>query len=480
MHSQRFAIYSRISRDRVGAGLGVDRQDGDCHTLVQQLGGTVVATFSDNDISAYSGKHRPGYDALLNSIKNGDIDAVAVWHQDRLLRRTIDLEHYIDVCQPLKVATYTVKAGHFDLTTPAGRATAKTLAAWASYEVETSTDRVKSAKLQAAKAGKPSGGNRAFGWNQNGMTLNEPEAAVVREIVERFISGDSWNSIAMDLNARAIPTATGKKWAAINVSNVATLERHYGIRTHNGAEYEAAWNPLLSRDVLDDLKLAIKRGQATYGNRSYARKHLLTGFIFCGLCGNRMSIINAQQRDGSYSPAFSCRKKDHRGQEVGCGKVKRKKDPVEDLVIECLMYRLDTPDLANMLADHSREDDGSLKVLMQDHESQTLRLQEILNLYSTNEMTFDEYKTAKIAASARREALGRELAQKATRNTTGLIPAGQSVREAWEKGDLQWRRQLVDVLVDKVLIYPKQPGDGKCRYKQWIFNPDRVEIRWKA
>ena len=478
MHSPRFAIYSRISRDRVGAGLGVERQQADCEALVKELGGVLVAAYSDNDISAYSGKRRPGYDALLSAIRSGDIDSVAVWHQDRLLRRTIDLEHYIDVCQPLKVSTYTVKAGFFDLTTPAGRATAKTLAAWASYEVETSTDRVKAAKLQAAKAGRSSGGNRAYGWNQDGMTLNEDEAPVVKEIVTRFIEGWSWNKIALDLNGRSIPTAKGKMWTAINVRNVATLPRHYGIRSHNGQEHKAAWEPLLSREVWEDLQLAIKRGQAIHGKRSYARKHLLTGFIYCGLCGNRMKILNAQQRDGSYSPAFACVVKDHRGQVVGCGKVKRKKDPVETLVVECLMYRLNTPDLAAMLA--SDKSDDSLKQLVREHEAQSLRLQEIIDLYSTAELTFDEFRAAKTIAQDRLEALSRELDQKTSRNTIGLIPAGQSVQTAWDKADLEWRRQLLDVLVEKVLIYPKQKGDGKARYKQWIFNPERVEIIWKA
>ncbi|MEW1950675.1 recombinase family protein [Pseudarthrobacter sp902506025] len=479
MQDTRFAIYSRISRDRVGAGLGVERQQEDCEKLVAQLGGQIVATFSDNDISAYSGKPRPGYEALLRVIKNGDVDAVAVWHQDRLLRRTIDLEHYIDVCQPTKTPTHTVMAGFFDLTTPAGRATAKTLAAWASYEVETSTDRVKSAKLQAAKAGKPSGGNRAYGYEQNGMVIIPEEAAVVREAIDRFVAGDSWRTIALDFNERGIPTAKGKLWAAINVRNVAVRPRNISIRVHNDNEYPAVWPSLISMETWEDLHLAIKRGQALHGQRSYTRKHLLKGFVHCGLCDTRMNIINAQQRDGSYSPAFNCRKKDHRGQDVGCGRVKRKKEPVEALVIDCLMYRLDTPDLTAMLA-KDKGDSGKLKELMRDHEAQSLRLQEILNLYSTGEMTFSEYKSAKTAASARLDALGRELDQKTSRNTIGLIPAGQTVREAWDKADIQWRRQLVDTLIEKVLIYPKQLGDQKVIYKGFKFNPDRVEIRWKA
>ena len=88
----RVAIYARISADKTGAGLGVERQIEDCEKLAADNGWIVVARHSDNDISAYSGKPRPGYKALLDGIKAGEYDAVIVWHQDRLLRRPRDLE----------------------------------------------------------------------------------------------------------------------------------------------------------------------------------------------------------------------------------------------------------------------------------------------------------------------------------------------------------------------------------------------------
>lgn len=479
MQQQRFAIYSRISRDRIGAGLGVERQQEDCEQLVAQLGGHVIGTYSDNDISAYSGKHRPGYEALLQAIKDGHVDAVAVWHQDRLLRRTIDLEHYIEVCQPLNVATHTVKAGRLDLTTPAGRATAKTLAAWASYEVETSTDRVKAAKLQAAKAGKPSGGNRAYGYEQNGMVIIEREAAVVREVIDRFIAGDSWRSIAMSLNERNIPTAKGNIWTAINVRNVAVRPRNIAIRVHNENEYPAQWPALISQDTWEDLQLAIKRGIALYGSRSYTRKHLLRGFVFCGVCGQRMTIISAQDRHGAYQPAFSCRKYDDARGVVGCGTVKRRQAPVEELVIDCVMYRLDTPELGELI-EGTKSATPALKQLMRDRDDQAERLQEILNLYSTGEMSFTEYKTAKATAQARLDTLGRELDKKSSKSTLANIPTGQTVKEAWDKADLMWRRQLVDTLIDKIYIDPRVKGQGFPKWRQYRFDTALVRIIWKA
>jgi site-specific DNA recombinase len=63
------SIYCRISRDRVGAGLGVATQEADCRELSKSLDCTVVSIHTDNDLSAYTRKPRPGYKALLAESK---------------------------------------------------------------------------------------------------------------------------------------------------------------------------------------------------------------------------------------------------------------------------------------------------------------------------------------------------------------------------------------------------------------------------
>ncbi|MDQ0618066.1 hypothetical protein QFZ33_002090 [Arthrobacter globiformis] len=163
-----------------------------------------------------------------------------------------------------------------------------------------------------------------------------------------------------------------------------------------------------------------------------------------------MNIISAQDRQGNYQPAFNCRKIDDLRGEVGCGTVKRRQAPVEDLVIDCIIYRLDTPELGELL-EGGMSATPALKQLMRERDVQAQRLQEILNLYSTGEMSFAEYRTAKTTAQARLDALGRELDKESSKTTLANIPAGQSVKEAWDKADLPWRRQLIDTLVDKDL-----------------------------
>lgn len=96
----RAAIYARISRDQQGQGLGVERQEQLCRELAQSLGLDVGEVYTDNDISAYSGRHRPAYERMLTDIEGGRIDAVLCYHSDRLMRRTKELERYIDICRP--------------------------------------------------------------------------------------------------------------------------------------------------------------------------------------------------------------------------------------------------------------------------------------------------------------------------------------------------------------------------------------------
>src|SRR5690606_12720067 len=52
----RALSHARISDDRRGRGLGVQRQQEDCYALVERHGWTLVGALVDNDVSAYSGK----------------------------------------------------------------------------------------------------------------------------------------------------------------------------------------------------------------------------------------------------------------------------------------------------------------------------------------------------------------------------------------------------------------------------------------
>src|SRR5687768_9114572 len=91
----RAAIYCRISDDRRGLGLGVERQREDCAEMADRNGWRVVGTYPDNDTSAYSGKPRPQYLTLMQAVAEGGVDVIIAWHPDRLHRSPAELESFI-------------------------------------------------------------------------------------------------------------------------------------------------------------------------------------------------------------------------------------------------------------------------------------------------------------------------------------------------------------------------------------------------
>ena len=56
----RAGLYCRISDDRAGGGLGVERQRKDCVRLAAELGWRVIDTYTDNDISVDIPRNREG------------------------------------------------------------------------------------------------------------------------------------------------------------------------------------------------------------------------------------------------------------------------------------------------------------------------------------------------------------------------------------------------------------------------------------
>lgn len=106
----RAAVYTRISQDATGQRAGVTRQLEDCETLADQLGWEVTHRYSDNDLSAYSGGTRPGFEAMLKAMADSEFGAVICWHPGRLFTSMKDLERLIPIAEGRRVQLRTVNA----------------------------------------------------------------------------------------------------------------------------------------------------------------------------------------------------------------------------------------------------------------------------------------------------------------------------------------------------------------------------------
>src|SRR4051794_13659859 len=87
--ARRAAAYGRISDDDQDKREGVDEQLARAEVHIERRGWDLMASFRDDDLSAYSGKPRPGYDTLMAEVQAGRVNTIVVRHFDRLWR---DLE----------------------------------------------------------------------------------------------------------------------------------------------------------------------------------------------------------------------------------------------------------------------------------------------------------------------------------------------------------------------------------------------------
>ncbi|MDQ1536774.1 MAG: site-specific recombinase, partial [Actinomycetota bacterium] len=190
------AVYARISQDRGGEGLGVQRQLIDCRAEAKRRGWDVAEEYVDDDISAYSGKLRPAYRQMLDHIRDGTRDGVIVWHLDRLHRRPIELEEFVQTCTKAGLTNVVTLHGDFNLGSGDGLLVARLLSAVAANESDSKRRRGRRKALEVAQAGKPHmGGPRAFGYRSDKVTVEPAEGTALLAVAERALAGESLPSL---------------------------------------------------------------------------------------------------------------------------------------------------------------------------------------------------------------------------------------------------------------------------------------------
>lgn len=461
--TRRALVYVRISQDREGAGLGVERQRADCQALVERLGWELADVYIDNDVSASTGRVRPAYRRLLQDVASARGDAVVTWHPDRLHRSPRELEEFIDVVERTGSAVATVRAGDLDLATPAGRAVARTLGAWARYEVEAKSERQKRKVQELVAAGAWAGGGRPFGYEADGCTVREPEAVIIKDLSERVLAGASLSSLTKELNEREIPTATGGRWSVTPLKLMLIRPRNAGLREHHGEVVgPAVWPAVVPeatwREVCELFRDPSRRRSAD--NRV---KWLGAGLYRCGLCGAVCRSATATGRNQQRRMVYRCK-------ETGSGNGRhaaRSALPVDELVTEVVLARLSRPDAVDLLEPRVSED-GPATQLAQARS----RLQSAAADYADGLIDRDQLTTITERLRQRIREIEAVLPKAESPTVVALLKAGEKARAAWEGLNVAQRREVVDTLVTVTLL----PVSGRAPRE---FDPDCVKVDWR-
>lgn len=292
---ERTVIYCRISLDAEGEGLGVERQEKECRELCQRNGWEVSEVLVDNSISATTGKTRPGFEQILANPPT----RVVTWHTDRLVRVTADLDRVIKAGFPV----VTVASGDLDLATPAGRAVAVTIVAWANYEGEQKALRQTASHRQRVERGLPWWSHRRpFGYTEQG-DLHPTEAPALRECFSMLQKGSTFAACATYLTEQGFTTTRGGAWNGSRLSRTMRHPRNAGLIAYQSSADRAKgetpeiwgrgqWEPMVTEE---EWRAILARSEAHASSRALAGKpqgekvkSLLGGIAECAQCGEKV------------------------------------------------------------------------------------------------------------------------------------------------------------------------------------------------
>lgn len=458
-------IYARISSDRDGDALGVQRQVEDCERLAASRGWRVAGTYVDNDVSAYNGRVRKEYRRLLDDIACGAIDAVVVWHLDRLHRQPSELEEFFAVCDRAGLQDMASVTGDTDLSTGDGRFMARILGAVSSKESDDKSRRIRRKQQELALSGAPAGGgSRPFGYEDNKRALRPDEAAVVRELAGRFLAGESLRSLCGDLAERGVLTSKGKAWSPPSLRRMLGSARISGQREHKGEIVaQGQWEAIITPEQTARIR-AILSDEGRRTNRT-ARRYLLAGLLRCERCGE--TLVARPRADGTRR--YVCASGPG---QAGCGRTYIAADPVELLVQEAVLYRLDSPELARAVRGRPRDKDAAQAQREADRADQ--QLEELATAYAAEHITMKEWLAARQPIERRRTAARRKLATAShAAALDGHVGQGSELRERWPALTLTRQHAIVAAVLDHALVGPGTPGSNR-------FDAQRVKPVWRT
>lgn len=503
----RIGLYGRHSTTLQTATSSSD-QVASCSSLVTYLGGSVIDTWLDPEMSGYR-RDRAGLKSLLAAVEAGKVDTIVCESLDRLARDAEDVAWLGKKLSFHRVQLHTISEGHVN---EIKFAVAGLLGA---IFLKHLVDKTLRGMQAAILAGRTAGG-RVYGYKRvvrlgadgeriRGLIeIDDGQAAVVRQIFQWFASGLSSIQIAKRLNEEGVPGPRGGQWNASTVRGdpaklVGILNnplyvgrlvwgRRHWRRTPDSEKRErryrlrdqSEWVEIAVPDlrIVDDALFEAAQAEIRSRKRASSAaspagrnraKHLLSGLIRFSCCGSNYTI--------SGKDYYRCAGQKERGT---CGnRISVRKGPLETATLAVLQEYLLTEGHAQLfveeferetrrLGNRERCDENAAEARLKQLETELANLYQNL-LAGLASPALRSMITDREAEKARLESSCGGSAAKGNTVSAVLPPHGELRRQFRAKvADLRASldddaarpeaAEILSRLIESVMIYPDEPG----------------------
>lgn len=286
---KRVILYLRVSTHGQEDGYSLDIQKERLLAYCQAHGWIVVAIISDPGFSGAS-LERPGIQRVISEVEQGNTDMVLVYKLDRLSRSQKDTLWLIEECFLPNNVDFTSMQEKLDTSSVFGMAMVGILSVFAQLEREFIRERTFGGRVERARDGLWHGGGYhpiGYDYIDGELVINPQEAAQVRRVFELYASGNSITEIRDHMVARGFQTKHGD-WTHTNTIRCVLDNVLYSGIVHFDGERSGsdAHDAIISRALFEKVRFLRERSRSNPYKETESI-HLLTGFVFCGVCGAR-------------------------------------------------------------------------------------------------------------------------------------------------------------------------------------------------
>ena len=351
----RVAQYARFSSDNQRTE-SINAQVRAMNQFCKQNHWQVVATYTDEARSATT-DNRPQFQQMISDSSQGLFDIVLVHKLDRFSRDRYDSAIYKKRLKKNNVKLCSVLERIDD--SPESIMMESVLEGMAEYYSKNLGREVMKGMKETALQCKHTGGCTPLGYDldeNKHLIINQHEAEAVKIIFQMFADGHGYMAIINYLNEHSYKTKRGCIFGKNSLYEILRNEKYTGVFVFNKAaskvngkrnnhackssdntiRVENGCPQIISKELFDRvqrIKAANKRNTGRYHSKEF---YLLTGKIFCGICGKRMQgNLRFSGRSKARLATYRCNT--HRSE---CKNKEINKDYLDVYIVELLRKKI--------------------------------------------------------------------------------------------------------------------------------------------
>ena len=300
-------LYIRVStEDQAREGFSLPEQEKRLRAMCEYKGYEIYKVYEDAGISAKTGNSRPGFEELLQDIRDKKCNTIVVLKLDRLTRSVFDWEKIIRFLEE-NDAYLDCANDDINTTNANGKMISRILTSVSQNEIERTSERTKFGMVGAIKEGHIPH-KAPFGYKHVNKKLIPDEATkdqVIR-IFNLYYQGNSYQTISNLYNKEKVFGKTNWKDSTILkiIENpIYKGDFIHGKRTKNPTYYEDVVEPLISKELWEECQVQKKKN-----SRNYKRNedYLFLQKLKCPHCNRILAGKATRKKNGIIYYYYYC------------------------------------------------------------------------------------------------------------------------------------------------------------------------------